>query len=224
MSEAIPEPGEITGRDGVMLVRIGNHTYPAKQVTRCKTCQSKYRTQIEKGIIGGMTYASIISDLIEPFDDHSPLGAPTYQNVLTHVRRGHMPIPYATQRRIIEGRAREVGKSIEHGEQLIIDSVSVGRTIVQRGFELLNNGEIQPSMGDLMKALQLQQVVEGGKDGELDEETWREALITYMEIVQRNVAPDIFQRIGREMAASPVLQEISLRRRQTVPGEIQQED
>lgn len=224
MTEQTPpppaEPGEVTGRDGMMLVRVGNRSYPAKYVSQCKTCRSKYRTQIEHGLINGMTYQMVLDELVEPFDDHSPLGPPGYQSVLGHVNRGHMPVPFSTQRRILEQRAKEMGKSVKEGSKALLDAVAVSRTIVQRGFEMMSNGEIQPSMNDLMKALQLQASIEGDGDG-LDEEAWREALIAYMEIVQRNVAAEVFQRIGKEMAESPVLQKIALRRRDTVAGEIE---
>jgi hypothetical protein len=220
VSEQNPAPGEI-GRDGVMVVRVNGRSYPARHVAQCKTCRSKYRTQIERGIIGGMTYQSIIDDLVEPYDDHSPLGAPGYQSVMGHVRNGHMPMPYSLQRRILEKRASEMGKSVEQGESLIVDTVAATRMIVQRGFELMNNGDLQPSMGDLLKALQFQSSLEADKEQALDEEVWRDALIAYMDIVQRNVDPEVFQRIGREMARSPALQQIAMRRRGTVAGEIE---
>lgn len=221
MSEPLPEgiePGEI-GPDGIMLVRVGDRSYPAKHVKQCRTCRSKYRTQIERGVISGMTYQAIIAELVEPYQDHSPLGTPSYQSVLGHVQRGHMPVPYSAQRKLLEQRAEEIGRSVEEGERLIVDPVSVNRTIVQRGFELLASGELRPSMGDLIKALQLQQLAEAGSDG-VDEDAWRDAFITYMEIVQSHVSAEVFQQIGRAMAKSPVLRDIAVRR-STVRGEIE---
>lgn len=221
MFEETSEPGEVDGRSGKMLIRVGNRTYPAKQVSNCKTCRSKYRTQIEQAIIGGMPYSMVHAETVAPHDDHSPLGPPSQASLMTHVRRKHMPIPFSMQRRIIEDRATELGVSIEEGERLLVDSVAVHRTVIQKGFERLNNGEIEPSMGDLMKALQLQAAVDADKaSSEVDEDVWREGLMAYMEIVQRNVSAEDFQRIGREMAQSPVLQELA-RRRRTVQGEIE---
>lgn len=221
-AERPPEAGEITGRDGLMLIRVGNRQYPAKQVAQCRTCRSKYRAQIEQGIIGGMPYQMIYDEMIEPHEDHSPIGPPSVQSLMTHVRRKHMPVPFSVQRRIIEQRATELGRSVEEGEQLLVDSVAVHRTVIQRGFEMLNAGEIAPSMNDLMKALQLQAAVDSDKNsGGVDEEVWREGLIAYMEIVQRNVSAEVFQRIGHEMAQSPVLQELAMRRRQTVMGQVE---
>ena len=209
-----------SGRDGVMLVRVGGRDYPAKQVKQCRTCRSKYRTQIEQGIIGGMTYRAILANLVDPFDDHSHLGSPSYTSIQRHVSQKHMPLPFSTQRKIIEDRAIEMGKSVEEGEALLIDSISVHRSLIQKGFERLNNGEIQVGMADLLKALQLQQAAEGVKDSGLDEDIWRDALMEYMSIVRRNVDTAVLQRIGRELAESPILQQITQRRGQTVSGEI----
>lgn len=211
---------EDAGRHGVMLVRVGGRTYPAKHVQQCRTCRSKYRTQIEQALLSGMTYQAIVSQVVEPFDDHSPIGAPGYQSIMNHVRRGHMPMPYSAQRRVIEDRAEEMGRSVEEGMASLADSTAILRTIVRTGFELINQGELRPSMNDLMKALQLQAALEGDQDEEANEEAWRTALITYMEIVQRSVSPEIFQRISREFAASPVMKEAMAAKRGTV-GELE---
>jgi hypothetical protein len=205
-----------------MRIRVGDRTYPAKHVPQCRVCRSKYRGDIERGIISGLTYQSIISDLVDPFEDHSPLGTPNYQSVLRHVRNKHMPVPFSIQRQVIEERAAELGRSVEEGERLLVDSVAVHRAVIQRGFERMNNGEIQPTMGDLMKALQLQAAVEADQDSGVDEEAWRDALIAYMEIVQRNVDHQIFEKIKREMATSPALKAIAERRQRTIAGEVEE--
>lgn len=222
MTETGPEPGEITDRDGTLMVRVGNRLYPAKQVAQCKTCRSKYRADIEQGIINGMPYSMVMSEIVERHDDHSPIGAPNYGSVLRHVKKKHMAVPHSVQRGILEERAGEIGKSVEQGERLMVDSVAIHRTVIQRGFERLNTGEIQPNMNDLMTALRLQAAISAEQGGSgVDEDAWRDALMAYMEIVQRNVGPDVLQQIGREMAASPTLRAIR-NRRQAVVGEIEE--
>jgi hypothetical protein len=121
-------------------------------------------------------------------------------------------MPFSMQRSIIEERAAEMGKNIEDAEELIIDSVTVQRTVIAKAYEMLSNGELVPSMGDLLKALQLQQTMEAGKGGDVAEETWREAFMEYMTIVQKIVPPELFQKIGVEMTRSPTLQAIASRR------------
>lgn len=222
MSSQAPESGEILSSDGLMLIKVGNRTYPAKHVKQCMTCRSKHRMEIERAVINGMPYAMIIKEVVEPYADHSLLGSPTLNSVMAHVNRGHMPIPFKVQRNIIENRASELGRSVEAGEKLLADSVAIQRTVIQRGFEMLNSGEISPTMNDLMKALQLQASLDADKGSSgVDEDVWRDGLIAYMEIVRHNVSADVFQRIGQEMAQSPVLQELASRRRGTVPGEIE---
>lgn len=222
MSAEVPEPGEINdSRTGVMTVRVGGRAYPARHVPQCKVCRSKYRSEIEQAIIGGMTYAQVVAETVTPFDNHSPLGTPSLNGVMNHVKNKHMPVPFSTQRMIIEERARELGKPVEEGEQILLDNVAISRTIVQKGFDRLNKGEIEPSMGDLLKALQIQAQVGVNEGGGLGEDVWREALMEYMAIVQRSVSLDAFNRIKHEMANSPVLAEIALRRRQMVVGEIE---
>lgn len=202
-------------RTETSFVQVGDRLYPVKFVKNCKTCRSRYRAQIEQAILGGVPYKRIFDEAVEPYDDHSALGAPTCQGVMTHVRRGHMPLPYSTQRSILENRATELGRSIEEGEQLLVDSVGTLRAIVQRGFERMNNGEIQPTMGDFIAALRLEGALSGSQsdDGAADNEVWRKAFVAYMEIVKGSVSPEVFQRIGTQMRGSAVMQQIMERQK-----------
>lgn len=204
------------GNTHVSFITIAGRRYPTKTVARCFTCQSVHRPQIEQAIILGMSMRQIMEEMVEPFDHHSHLGPPTRMSLTTHIKKRHMPTPFSVQRDLIEKRAKEMGKNIEEGEELLTDSLTIFRSIVQRGYMLMNEGVIEPSMGDLLKAAQLQQMVESaqadrGSSGD-DVEAWREAMIEYMAIVQRSVSPDQFQRIGLEMSQSPILQAISRRR------------
>lgn len=207
-------------RERTILVRVGGKTYPAKEVPQCRTCRSKYRPQIEQGLISGMTYQVAVRELIDPYDDHSTLGTPSYQSLLNHVNKGHMPMPYVMQRRMLERRAEELGRSIEEGKDSLADPLAIIRSIVQTGFDMVSRGDLRPSMSELLKALQLQAAIEGGGE-ENTEDTWRTALITYMEIVQQNVSPEVFQRISRAMASSPVMKEAMTSRQGTVAGAIE---
>lgn len=204
----------------VILVRVGGRSYSARNVKQCLTCRSKHRNQIEHAIISGMPYAMIVSDVVEPYDDHSLLGSPTYDSILRHVRKGHMPLPYSTRRKIIEQRAEEIGKNVADGQEILADNVAIYRAVIQRGFERLNSGEIEPSMQDLMAALKLQSIVEATDDDnpEHNEDLWRAALMAYMEIVKNNVSHEVFQQIGREMSASPAIRAIGERRKAVTGG------
>lgn len=201
-------------RTETSFVQVGDRLYPVKSVKNCKTCRSRYRSQIEQGILAGMPYGRVVEQSVDPHDDHSALGPPTYQGIMTHVRRGHMPLPYSTQRSILESRADELGRSIEEGQQLVMDSVGTLRAIVQRGFERMNNGEIQPTMGDFIAALRLEGALTGTQSGDqTDDDMWRQAFVAYMEIVKMSVSADAFQRIGDQMRESAVIKQIMERQR-----------
>lgn len=211
MSDApVPELSEEEnrGRTETTFIQVGERLYPVKHVHNCKTCRSSHRVQIEIAVINGLSYKQIMEDYIEPFDDHSPLGTPTYQGLLTHIRRKHMAAPYTTQRRLLERRAQELGRSIEESEELLHDSVGALRAVVQRGFERMNSGQIDPSISDMIRAAQLESALVASVDGETDTSQWKQALIAYMTAVKNNVAPEVFRRISEEVRDSPVMQQV----------------
>lgn len=200
----------------MIMVRVGGREYPAKRVRQCRTCRSKHRAVIEAAITSGLTYEEIHRRTVEPYDDHSLLGPPDFKQIQRHVANGHMPLPHTAQRRIIEKRAEELGQSIEIGEDVLVDNVTAIRSVIQMGFERLQSGELEPSMRDLMQALQLQaQIDKEHGDGGLDEEVWRDALIAYMSIVRDVVPQELMEEIKVKMASSPVLKAIAERRSQT---------
>lgn len=211
MSEEIPEATSAS----MIMVRVGGRDYPAKRVRQCRTCRSKYRPVIEAAISSGLTYEEIHRRTVEPYEDHSLLGPPDFKQIQRHVANGHMPLPHTAQRRIVEKRAEELGRSIEVGEDVLVDNVTAIRSIIQMGFERLQTGELAPNMRDLMQALQLQaQIDKEHGEGGLDEEVWRDALIAYMSIVRDVISVEQTEEIKRRMASSPVLKAIAERRNQ----------
>lgn len=196
-------------------IEVRGRRYPTKHIKNCKTCRSIHRHEIENALIGGSTYASVLKDVVETFDFHSPLGAPTYQSVLTHARKGHMPLPYLTQRRAIEARAKELRKSVEEGEDNLLDGQLVAQAVMQRGYELLNSGEITPNMRELLEAARLERDIAAvqTETDQMNEDAWREALTAYIEIVRQHVSPQVFQQINQAMAVSPALVKISQQRK-----------
>lgn len=205
-------------------IEVRGRRYPTRHVPNCMTCRSIHRHEIEAALINGQTYASVVRDVAEQFDYHSPLGTPTYNSVLSHARRGHMPLPYLVQRRAIEARAKELRKSVEEGEHNLIDGQIVARAVMERGYEMLNSGSLAPSMRDLLEAARLERDIASlqSEDGQMTEESWRAALTAYIEIVRQYVSPQVFQQINQAMAVSPALAKISQQRRspQTVEGRV----
>lgn len=195
-------------------IEVRGRRYPTKHVRNCKTCRSIHRHEIEAALINGDTYASVVRDVAEQFDYHSPLGTPTYNSIFAHTRKGHMPLPYLAQRRAIEARAKELRKSVEEGEHNLIDGQLVAQAVMQRGYEMLNTGSLTPSMRDLLEAARLERDIAAlqSETDQMNEDAWREALTAYIDIVRQHVPAQVFQQINQAMALSPALAKISQRR------------
>lgn len=223
MSEVPEDPENVVAEDDpqaiLTYIQVRGRRYPTKHVHNCKTCRSVHRHEIENALINGYTYASVMRDVVGAYEYHSPLGVPTYNSVLTHTRNGHMPLPYLAQRRAIESRAKELRKSVEEGENNLLDGQLVARAVMQRGYEMLNSGEITPNMRELLDAARLERDISAiqSETDQMGEDAWREALTAYIEIVRQHTPPQVFQQINQAMALSPALAKIS-KQRKAVPA------
>lgn len=200
----------------ISSIRIGKHVYPVKSEPNCVVCQSPHRYTIERDLSHGHSYKSIRQSLA---GETPP--PPEEQSIGRHVARGHMTIQQTSQRLMIEQRAEEMGKSIEDGAESLLDAVSVNRAIVEAGFRRLADGELQPSMQDLLTALKLQvQIDAATPQGSIDNEVWMEAMMEYLKIAQRLMPSDMWAAFGAELATSPVMKAIQTRMTAPVRGEV----
>lgn len=187
----------------MVMTRIGGVDYPMRSVPSCKTCQSPQRTLIENELVKGRSYAVIRRELEGlPGGDR---GHPSAEGISEHVKNGHVPIGASLQRRLIERRAKDIGRNIEAAEESLADYVTVQQMIVSRGFERLQGGEIQPDVKDLIAASRFLHDVESQGDNGLGEEVMLQALHAYLEVARTFIPPDRWAEYGRAMAANPVL-------------------
>lgn len=190
-------------RQSLITTRVGGVDYPMRSAGGCKTCQDPNRLQIENDLIKGLSYASIARGL-EGMPE-GDLGHPNGAQISEHVKRGHIPTGASAQRRLIERRAEEIGKSIEEAEESLVDYVTVNQMVVAKGFERMQDGQIEPEMSDIIAAsrflLQIDQSVAGG----LDENAWRDALMAYMDTTRHFIPPERWEEYGAAMNANPVL-------------------
>jgi hypothetical protein len=191
----------------MVATRIGGHDYPMRSIGGCKTCQDPNRLQIENDLIKGQSYASIARGL-EGMPE-GDLGHPTGGQISEHVKRGHIPIGVSVQRRLIERRAEEIGRSVNDAEDALIDYVAVSQLIVHKGFERMQDGEIAPEMADVLTASRFLHQVEQSAGGALDENAWRDALMAYMDTTRAFIPPERWEEYGRAMNANPILQAMS---------------
>ena len=199
MTDNLPE----STRPGTGVVRVAGRDYYYKTVKNCKTCRSPHRDFIENSIMKAMTYTSIADQLQDM--DEGDLGHPTAPQISNHVQRNHMPIVAAAERALIEQRQRDLGRDLDARVGSLVDYASANQIVIQRGMARLVDGEITPSMGDLLAAIRNQHTIEQSVGDGLDLEAYQGALFAFMEIARDFVPPDRQQEYGRALANHPLL-------------------
>ena len=192
----------------MVMTRIGGQDYPLRSEPNCKTCQSPQRTLIENELVKGRSYAVIRRELEGlPAGDR---GHPSAEAISDHVKNGHIPIGASLQRRLIERRAKDIGRNIETAEESLVDYVTVQQMIVSKGFERLQDGTIEPDVKDLIAASKFLHDVEASQgDNGLGEEVMLQALHAYLEVARTFIPADRWAEYGRAMASNPVLKAIA---------------
>lgn len=210
-----------TGRS-VITYKIGGREYPLVTNRQCKVCMSPYRFDIEEHIVLGRVYKKIIEGLPE---GHGL----TTANVKNHYYNGHLPMAVSATREIVERRAEQVGKRIEDATESLIDGLTLAETVVQKTFERIASGEIEPDLLDGMRAAKLLAQMGTYDQGGVDQHAIVEAFIIYHEAAQEHMTPEEFEAFGDALNSNPVLAALASRfeggpEPSTVPGEVVQKE
>jgi hypothetical protein len=201
----------VSSPPGMLSYRIGGHVYPRTARAGCAVCASPYRSDIEVAISSGQNYTGIIGGLPEG----SQLEV---RHLSTHFRAGHMPLRQSAMRKIIEDREVELGKAIEDGADSLADHVMLARVVVQRSFERIAKGELEPTVADGIAAAKILQTV-GVDDSDTDKAAYAEAFMIWMETAQQVMTEDQFLAFGASLNGNPVLQGLVSRyQRKSVGG------
>lgn len=195
----------------VAMYRLGGREYPLRSAQGCKTCDSPYRLDVEQQIAAGHSYASIVRGL----PDDAGL---TPANVRAHLVAGHLPLQVEALRRIAEDRADAIGRDVEAGVASLVDQVVLARTVVQRSFERIAAGAVEPEVADGIAAARLLHQM-GVDDQQGDRDLWTEAFMVYHDVARRLMPPEMFERFGDELRASPILRGLQERHARRVRDE-----
>lgn len=196
----------------MVMVRIGDQELPAVNSPKCSVCQSLFRLQIENELILGRSYRGILRD-IENLD-HGGRRVPSVASLARHAQ-DHLPINKAVERRLIERRAKAMGKSIEDDEGSIIDHITVAEMTLQKGFEKLQKGQMDLQPSDVMAAAKFLYSVEKDHSGdELNAQITQEALMEYMRITMQYVPRDQIEHFREDLRTSPVLRALADKQRE----------
>lgn len=212
----------MTQQTSLVMTRIGGVDYPMRSEASCKTCQSPHRLRIEAELTKGRSYA-LIRRSLDGLPE-GPKGHPSVDSLKNHVRRQHLPLPHATQRRLIERRAEEAGRSIDEGDDPLADYVTVQQMIVQKGVELVASGQLEIKAADVVSASRFLHQVEQAAGENLDTQVWVEAVMEYMEIAKQFIPPEAWPAYGRAISRSPVLKALADKKADTVEGEWSESD
>lgn len=196
MTDPPREPS--TAAASIITYRMGGRSYPLRAAATCHVCQSIYRFEIETQIASGRTFANIIRHL--PEDHDLEPGA-----LKRHYDAGHMPMEIEAARRIVEERAIELGRHIEDGANDLVDQTILARTVMQRTFEGIVSGELEPTINDGIQAARLLEQM-GINTEEVDQQAWVEAFMIYHETAQQYMDNAQFAAFGESLAANPILQ------------------
>ena len=219
MSEQPNTPVRST-RSAVM-VEVNGAQFPVKFEPRCRTCRSEYREWIEKQLLLGRSYASIARELEGlPSEEDTP--HPSWQNISSHVQNDHLPLPIATQRKIVERRAQEIGRSIETYSESLADYVTAARTVVNKGYEAIVEGRLEPDISDVMAASRFLHTVDQTAQEQVDESAWLDSTMVFFEAAQNYVPQEMWESFRREIAENPILRAIAARKNEEeiVEGEV----
>jgi hypothetical protein len=175
------------------------------------------RMEIESLVLQGHSYRSVAAQYseVEWTDGNGEtvmLPKVTGNSVIAHFRNGHMPVPSAAQRMIIERRAEQIGAAqYEHQVEQIVDQYTFARQVLSKTQERLLAGEIQPEVRDGIAAAKLIHDMESGNEESLDAEAWGEAVQRYFELAQKFMPPDMWEHFTQALRTDPILKAISNR-------------
>ena len=201
----------------MVMVQIGGEEYPAHSHPTCRVCQSRHRIFIENELIRGRSLAGIHRDLDGM--DHQGRECPSVASIKNHSRK-HLPVGVAVQRRVIEKRAEEVGKSIEDSEEPLVDYITLNEMVVQKGFDKLARGRMDVSLSDALAASKFLRDVERQSAGdELSNRVWSDAFIEYMNIAMRYIPNEARAAFGTELHNSPILRSLAEKQKQIQQNE-----
>lgn len=181
---------------------LGGYLYEMPVEPKCKTCRSPYRPQVESALIRGFSYAEIERGL----PDDALL---SWRNISDHHANGHMPLRERAKRVLIEQRAEELNLDIENAEAQIIDHLTLGRATINRVFERMSSGEIEPEISDAIQfsrlILQMEELAAADGGGSLDSSVLRDLLMVYSQVLNEHCDAATLERVHEDLFNHPVV-------------------
>lgn len=181
-------------------VRIGGQEYPCVTAKGCRVCGLTERREVERQAVEGRPLARIVESL-------PPQPRVTVRNVRDHLR-AHLPIHEESVRQFVERQAEEHGEVVEAGVERVVDFLGFAEAVVGRVGKRLAAGEVQPSIKDALRAVEVLARFTPEPQG-VDERAVALAMLEYHTIAESLMDPDTYAEFGRRLRASEVLAELA---------------
>lgn len=198
-----PQQGPMLFRDEVprsaRMYEVAGRLYPMKTASRCNTCQSPYRYQIEKHVLHGFAYKRIANALPED-------AGITDRAIARHVDN-HMPLDEVQRRAVVESRAAEIGLDIYEHKRSLVDRLSFAKVGMQLAYERMVDGEVVPSIQDGLAFARIIQDME--TDHDADVEILKRMLSAQLEVAQRVMTPEQRTEWAQQLNQHPYLREVA---------------
>jgi len=110
-----------------------------------------------------------------------------------------------TRLRLTERRAKEVGKSLDDASAVLVDQVLLADMVIQRTYERLAAGEIEPDVADGIAAAKFRQQIEREMGEAIDTEMWVSVVNAMISDGEAVMPPEIFAAWGERLRKNPVL-------------------
>lgn len=186
----------------------GNRLYETKRsVPQCHTCQSPYRDQIEEGISSGLSAPTILGHL-KPFVSiagEDPIEFPSAESIAMHRKNRHLSLTDELRQAMMDQHRQAIGDNLAEDSDIVVDKTLVARMIVQRGYEMLRDGTVEPSVGEVIAAARLLQQVDRDMEGDLDVQIWRDVLMVHMDTASKYIPMDMLPAYGRDIEQHPIM-------------------
>ena len=190
----------VTSSDGnsVGVRKIGGRSYPLYRNPHCKTCSSPYRDEIESAILKSYGWTAIANSL-------PPDAALSDDNIRKHYDSGHMPLDEMARRVLIEEYAKEMGLDPSRHEGMLADHVVFAKIGIQKVFQRMMAGELEPDMDHGIAFANFLLKVEERAGKGYETEAVAKGFMAYLDAIRLVCTPEQMGEIMMLIKKNPVM-------------------
>jgi hypothetical protein len=205
-SEQVPAPQtSATVVRSVVTYRLGGREYPLRSEPKCLVCQSPHRVEIERGLLRAYSPTSVYRTLPEQAQ-----ASLSVKSIGSHARQ-HMPVDHVVRQAFIRERTEELGKDYEEIEGSLVDGIVFARTGLQKVYEDMMEGKIQPDVKDGIAFAQFLSKAEDQAGGDIDLDVAALGFMEYLAVLRAVCTPEQIQAMAQAISESPTMSALRAR-------------